>query len=64
MYTIIYSSSRADFSEIPLGDFFMLGGQLYFKYSCTHAFNLHQKSPREFEQWNDVETAEVSIKVN
>lgn len=64
MYTIIYTKSHAEFNDIPLGDFFMLYGQLHFKYSCTHAFNIQLKKTCEFKEWDEVELANVEIKVN
>lgn len=38
MVTIVYNKTHKNFSEIPLGEFFMISNNIYFKYSCDQAF--------------------------
>lgn len=50
-----------EFSDIPLGEFFVVGSRLYFKYSVTHCFDVCSKKSIEMKMYDPVYPTDVEI---
>lgn len=61
--TIIYKSSKREFCEIPIGEFFMLGGHLHVKVTAERAMDIHAKELKELAGWEETIEPRVTISV-
>ena len=54
MATIIYQSNRSEFSEVSVGEFFGVCGNLYLRISGDRAFDFARNEIVSFNDWDDV----------
>lgn len=61
MATIIYQSNRCEFSAVPVGEFFGVGGSLYLRIRGDQAFDFTENEIVSFNDWDDVTEVDATI---